>query len=1498
MASFLKKIFALALVLGTFVVLPYDVHTDIRLFDIRFFTSIAVILIMASLAGDIAMLFRLPKITGYILTGVLISVLSTYKPVIENVDLLDIKSLISNKYLINVLFGFAAVVFGSNIAVRPVKSLLTRANLRYYTFILINSGISFFILYYVLSSVGVFSDLPASVFVISILLISVILSSFAGELYFKTFKYSEEVFEADIPIPTISTDLIILFLSALIYLAGALFIPGTEKVTRETAYIPFLLFGLAFAAAFLLARLLKFIHDKYFDIFRNSILIIIIVTSVTATHFDFLFYPVLFLTALILNNYEKLGEKVYASLKPVEPLSVLTFYTLAGILFSPDLGSYIYFTAALLLAGRFFAVILNNFVNYRLKMNPFYTEDKNYLSLLPLGFLSVILFSVYFSFGHKDRIAETFYSVLITAFIFNSFTSTFLLKAGRALFNYMEHKREKEKKAEEIKTVRKVKTETKKPDFEGNFNEPDFADNNLNRTLYNLIFDLNYVITTFESRFLLNRISDSQDFITSVISVYKEKFSAYEKIFLNPGKNSQQIRTDLIQINEQINSFLIDSLEDRKSAEKSFIHLEEVIEQFYGNLYKVLAKYPAEYVITINPDKAVLPPVREFKKYLAARTYLTYVRIKHLISGTKYEKRKIKLGSFLKYFLITKSAGELLETLNLIGRERLELFSKIRALHKNFLLYTDELLKLNAEESDNIALNSILYGRYLELNDTFSNEIKNYLEEIKVTGEELVNRFHFALSNPYNEAIMTLKDIHSLRDSVSEYTFSQNYEHANKFRELSIESVRLWINYYLGRIGLLQKELYEENLSHRLNLAVDRSFITVANDVKSLVKSTSEQALTEIETFNNYLVLLLGSGKKDVDAFLNSFDQDVQFPSLSRFITEIEKLKNSRKVKSLIENLFREFKLISASIPETISLLSADDFELKNNIPVEKNVRFLNLRAEVFQLLERVLPRQLGELNGYLLNQINLVLTEFRNISSILTYNVQTLQKEVLMEDFNAELVAEISSSLRNTFITRLNEINKINTDIERTVSDNLTQAIKLSLQELSKKINMILGRESESAARTLIASAGFRNYYRRAVIFIFRNLREITGILREFFREYLNPVFKSVWGKLVRPKSQISEQTDFLTAAKIKEELPFIYNRLFDGTPLEEGELFVGRQMLETRFREFEQKFVTGKPVVILVKSEPGAGKSSVFNLLKNQILPKDKIINLSLNENITTVNELSHMFSKAMGYVNPIAFDDIIISLNEGIKGNIILLHNFHKSFLRTVNGYDAINALLQLINLTRNNVMWVITVETMAVDFLNNNFRLEQIFNHIFDLRDFNSSRIKEIILTRHKTTGFNYEFIEEDILRLKRKFFSLRKSLDINDFLEKEFFDNLLDYSRGNIVAAMSYWMNSIVKVQKDKIVLKINRGMAKIDLSKLDILYLNTLFMIIIHGGLTPSDLSRVLNIDEKQSFALLNLLYSLNLVILESNHATPNYYVINKFYYMPIKDELYNRNII
>jgi len=641
------------------------------------------------------------------------------------------------------------------------------------------------------------------------------------------------------------------------------------------------------------------------------------------------------------------------------------------------------------------------------------------------------------------------------------------------------------------------------------------------------------------------------------------------------------------------------------------------------------------------------------------------------------------------------------------------------------------------------------------------------------------------------------------------------------------------------------------------------------------------------------------SSNENISELIEHKKSELILPVINKYISNLDEIRKSRKLKYFAEIIVHEFSQLADELPDYINLLEDSDFKFKDRRPIFAGLRKAVVKEIAANYLEQKLPREISEINELILNHLNVSLDELKNLFAIVSYHSQNIIQSELENKENKEIIIELAYSLVDKIDHRINQLNQQIDRLEVNINKKVLERVNTSADTIEK---LLIESSITKSTLQLETKAGKEKfiYLNKKLI---DNLKIYAGktllVLRKVYNLFIKDRLKQLLiGLDIGIDTNDSEpDTLILNEEKLK-GLPFIYRKLFDGSPLESNDFFVQNEILSKKINTLLQNYKENKNSACLIIGEPGSGKKTLINSVKNSYLINQNIIHIQLTESVTSKSQLIILLSKELGLKRIPKYEELLITLNDKSNKRIIIIETLGKMYFKGVDGYEAIKNLLYLVSSTCNNIFWICSVGKLPYQFLNSNFEFARIFAEKIFINELHKTELKTILLSRHSATGYDLKYQPDDYSAFKNKTISRKNFLNDQKMLEENYFAKLAEYSEGNIISAMFYWLQSIQSVEENTIIIKPPRKISLEYFKGLSDLYMLTLAQLLYHGSISDVEHQKLFGLNLEESKEILNYLKSLNLIYKDSIDFMNNRYFINKFAYKIIEDELTRRNMI
>ncbi len=331
--------------------------------------------------------------------------------------------------------------------------------------------------------------------------------------------------------------------------------------------------------------------------------------------------------------------------------------------------------------------------------------------------------------------------------------------------------------------------------------------------------------------------------------------------------------------------------------------------------------------------------------------------------------------------------------------------------------------------------------------------------------------------------------------------------------------------------------------------------------------------------------------------------------------------------------------------------------------------------------------------------------------------------------------------------------------------------------------------------------------------------------------------------------------------------DLPMIYRRLFRLAPVEDPRFLVGREAELAGFREALSRWDAGRNASVIVVGARGSGKTSLLNCARSGIFSGCDVVTGQFGDRIVNPTDLDEFLGTLLGLPGG---SDVATTL--AAERRIIIIEELERTFLRTMNGFEALRHLLDLMYSSGANTLWIFSINETAYRYLDVVVGLGRHFSHRLNAMAVRQEDLTGAILQRHNLSGLRLEFAplpqEDRRVSRARRFFGL----ELNP--RQLFLDALYQQSDGIFRAAFELWQGSIERVEGGTVHMR--QPLAPDYRALISELTLEDCFglkAILQHGSLTVDELAQVLATGREASRRQLERLQLLDL--LETEPVSP-----------------------
>jgi hypothetical protein len=352
--------------------------------------------------------------------------------------------------------------------------------------------------------------------------------------------------------------------------------------------------------------------------------------------------------------------------------------------------------------------------------------------------------------------------------------------------------------------------------------------------------------------------------------------------------------------------------------------------------------------------------------------------------------------------------------------------------------------------------------------------------------------------------------------------------------------------------------------------------------------------------------------------------------------------------------------------------------------------------------------------------------------------------------------------------------------------------------------------------------------------------------------------------------------------------DLPTLYRRLFRLQPVEDPRFLIGRQAELAALEEARHWWEEGKSVSVLVVGARGSGKTSLLNCAAATMFQSADPLRGQFIERLTREEQLHGFLRTFVGVPDG---DDLREALTSCRR--VLMVEELERTFLRHMNGFEALRALLRLVSQSWKSTLWIFAINQAAYEFLNATAELGRYFTHRINATSVNLEHLRSAILMRHNLSGLRLQFAApgQNSAGAGRQNY-VGSEQDVSE----QFFDALYRESDGIFRAAFESWQRHIERVEGGVLYM---RHPTRPDYQPLtaqltlpDSFLLQSIFL---HGMLSVEDAAQVLGIPAEQGRSQTDRLLALG--ILEPEPGAPALRIRPEAGQM-VRDHLHRQNLL
>ena len=364
------------------------------------------------------------------------------------------------------------------------------------------------------------------------------------------------------------------------------------------------------------------------------------------------------------------------------------------------------------------------------------------------------------------------------------------------------------------------------------------------------------------------------------------------------------------------------------------------------------------------------------------------------------------------------------------------------------------------------------------------------------------------------------------------------------------------------------------------------------------------------------------------------------------------------------------------------------------------------------------------------------------------------------------------------------------------------------------------------------------------------------------------------------------SEISNYLAGIRNRiNELPVIYQHLFEPEPVKEQNLFLSREKETEKLNHALRDWEKGNFAATMVTGETGSGSSSLLLHYARTLKSPYPIHRFQVDR--FYFNEQDYYALVGEIFNQPEIRDEgSLAAYISTMTEKIVIIDGLERLFLRKVNGFECLRRFLSLVVNTNELIFWICSVSKIAYHYLNRTVALSEHFDYILDIDNLTGKDIREIIMKRNRLSG--YEVMFQNTTETSKE-----ASEADQEEMETLFFTDLERFAGSNIALSLIYWLQSVQGIEDEGI--KVGQ-LSVPDFEFLDNLPARkayVLLLVILHGKISDNYHAQACSCPMAESSGLLSILREDAILVKKDE-----YFVLNGILYKHVVKLLKDRNLI
>ncbi len=575
-----------------------------------------------------------------------------------------------------------------------------------------------------------------------------------------------------------------------------------------------------------------------------------------------------------------------------------------------------------------------------------------------------------------------------------------------------------------------------------------------------------------------------------------------------------------------------------------------------------------------------------------------------------------------------------------------------------------------------------------------------------------------------------------------------------------------------------------------------------------------------------------------------------KFAQLDQELYRVHELKlhvsSSEEYPQLISQfaaITTEFREIEGELPETLIMAEFPAAGTRRKKTEDGELVNLPLRKLTGYVLETGFIGSANDLLGKTTESLRDIVHHLNELLSLARFNLENV-------DSDAEDRAGLIQQIRDETIDKLAREEEKIVGLKQELLPSMIRILEETFDTLSSyKIKDILDKYSRFSIdhKGKAVRTKFNISYLQLIDQIKRKSARLLyskseGIL--FARQLITR------GEQSSKNESIMDLIDrVIPRPEVLKALPHYYKNLFSGRSHIGEDFWIGRTIELAQFDKAIKRFRSGLKGGIMLLGERNAGKTALCRYVGMTRFEEEKV---------------HHIFPTPGGSVSGEDFraqlqksTNLSVEIHEIFDtlpyDSVVVIHDLELWWERAEQGFEIVSLVLDLIGRFDYKCLFIINMNPFAFELINSMHATESHFISIIHCQPFNSQEIKEMIMSRHRSSGLRF--------RIEKK-----SEDNISEIALARLFNRYFDQSDGNPGTALYQWLSNIEKVTAGTIYIRSPKNTDLQPIENLDDDSTVVLLQLVLHKRMSFGKLERVLGLEPHFTQEIVNSLVRTGII--------------------------------